>query len=303
MINTSKLVKELSKKAALGQGTGPEFTGGANVCVCPSCGHEVAHAKGAPCNETKCPECGTAMTGKGAVGDKTASKKANPSAKVEKKADIDEERVISDPSYTRAMATKDYKEDFDEFVGTGPGAAIGTGAIVGALAGLISQRVIPKLIKPSISIGNILRGSIIGGTAGGLVKGLGDIDILKGKAYPKILDDRAKKEVNDIFDYYEKERMGRQEKTGKNKMEENKNPFASVLNKKAESKKENPFASVLKKGSATKTDKDVENPFAAVLKKEAKAKNLWIKEAIAIFKDGNPADKLVAKLEAEDKKE
>ena len=31
-------------------------------CVCPNCGHTVGHARGNPCNNRKCPKCGTRMT-------------------------------------------------------------------------------------------------------------------------------------------------------------------------------------------------------------------------------------------------
>ena len=40
-----------------GRGVGGE-------CVCPSCGKKTPHKRGAPCNELRCPECGTAMTRK-----------------------------------------------------------------------------------------------------------------------------------------------------------------------------------------------------------------------------------------------
>lgn len=39
------------------QGMGP---GG--KCICPNCGKQVAHRRGMPCFEVKCPDCGTAMT-------------------------------------------------------------------------------------------------------------------------------------------------------------------------------------------------------------------------------------------------
>jgi uncharacterized protein len=52
-----------------GKGTGPEFAGGTDVCVCPECGTETPHVRGVPCNETQCPECNAAMTGKGALGE------------------------------------------------------------------------------------------------------------------------------------------------------------------------------------------------------------------------------------------
>lgn len=39
-----------------GQGKGP---GG--DCVCPQCGHKVAHQAGKPCFEMNCPKCGSKM--------------------------------------------------------------------------------------------------------------------------------------------------------------------------------------------------------------------------------------------------
>jgi uncharacterized protein len=40
----------------MGTGQGP----GGN-CVCPSCGHKIAHQAGMPCYEIKCEKCGTNM--------------------------------------------------------------------------------------------------------------------------------------------------------------------------------------------------------------------------------------------------
>ena len=31
-------------------------------CICPECKHTEPHITGQPCNERKCPECGTLMT-------------------------------------------------------------------------------------------------------------------------------------------------------------------------------------------------------------------------------------------------
>jgi hypothetical protein len=53
---------------AKGKGTGPEGTGGSDICVCPKCGYETEHDRGVPCNQMKCPKCGSSMTGKGTVG-------------------------------------------------------------------------------------------------------------------------------------------------------------------------------------------------------------------------------------------
>ena len=38
-------------------GSGP----GGN-CVCPSCGYTTPHSRLKPCNERKCPKCGTTLT-------------------------------------------------------------------------------------------------------------------------------------------------------------------------------------------------------------------------------------------------
>ena len=31
-------------------------------CVCPNCGTKIAHQRGVPCYDHKCPKCGQAMT-------------------------------------------------------------------------------------------------------------------------------------------------------------------------------------------------------------------------------------------------
>ena len=50
-----------SHKEDLGGGRG---AGGTDECICPKCGYETKHEKGIPCNQMKCPKCGTMMTGK-----------------------------------------------------------------------------------------------------------------------------------------------------------------------------------------------------------------------------------------------
>ena len=41
---------------------GGPLTGRAvGTCVCPKCGHKLAHERGVPCVERQCPQCGTAM--------------------------------------------------------------------------------------------------------------------------------------------------------------------------------------------------------------------------------------------------
>jgi hypothetical protein len=44
------------------QGRGGGVAGGpGGNCVCLQCGHTVAHPQGVPCNQMKCPNCGSAM--------------------------------------------------------------------------------------------------------------------------------------------------------------------------------------------------------------------------------------------------
>lgn len=40
---------------------GPLAGGAAGACVCPKCGHRLAHERGVPCVQRPCPQCGTAM--------------------------------------------------------------------------------------------------------------------------------------------------------------------------------------------------------------------------------------------------
>lgn len=51
-----------------GQGVGvdgpKQFDGGADFCVCPSCGYKTVHTKGVPCKEITCSNCGASMGGK-----------------------------------------------------------------------------------------------------------------------------------------------------------------------------------------------------------------------------------------------
>jgi len=41
---------------------GPFAAGPSGMCICPSCGHKVAHVRGQPCTARSCPKCGAAMT-------------------------------------------------------------------------------------------------------------------------------------------------------------------------------------------------------------------------------------------------
>ena len=42
-----------------GSGAGPD-----GKCVCPNCENIIPHETGVPCNQVKCPKCGTLMTRK-----------------------------------------------------------------------------------------------------------------------------------------------------------------------------------------------------------------------------------------------
>jgi len=41
---------------------GGNKAGPGGQCVCPSCGHRIAHKTGQPCNQMSCPKCGARMT-------------------------------------------------------------------------------------------------------------------------------------------------------------------------------------------------------------------------------------------------
>lgn len=39
--------------------------GRGGTCICPKCGKKIPHQSGKPCQEEKCPECGTKMLREG----------------------------------------------------------------------------------------------------------------------------------------------------------------------------------------------------------------------------------------------
>jgi hypothetical protein len=41
---------------------GPFTAGPGGNCLCLSCGRQVPHVAGQPCNQRSCPECGATMT-------------------------------------------------------------------------------------------------------------------------------------------------------------------------------------------------------------------------------------------------
>ena len=38
--------------------------GGTDTCICKKCGYNEEHLRGKPCNQLKCPTCGTPLQGK-----------------------------------------------------------------------------------------------------------------------------------------------------------------------------------------------------------------------------------------------
>ncbi len=46
----------------IGQGRGSVGMAASEQCICPKCSITVAHKVGMPCNQIKCPQCGTLMT-------------------------------------------------------------------------------------------------------------------------------------------------------------------------------------------------------------------------------------------------
>ena len=63
---TKALSDHIIEGRGSGQGIGGERQGdgGTDTCICPKCQEEVAHDRGTPCLEMKCPKCGTPMVGK-----------------------------------------------------------------------------------------------------------------------------------------------------------------------------------------------------------------------------------------------
>jgi len=59
----NKELAELARGEGKGQGNEPQGDGGTGYCYCSKCGYKMKHEKNMPCNEMKCPKCGTVMTG------------------------------------------------------------------------------------------------------------------------------------------------------------------------------------------------------------------------------------------------
>ena len=61
-----RVIDPLEEARGKGMGVSGERQGdgGTDTCICPKCQTEVAHKRGAPCNQINCPKCGASMVGK-----------------------------------------------------------------------------------------------------------------------------------------------------------------------------------------------------------------------------------------------
>ena len=64
--------------------------GAGGLCVCPKCGEKMAHRRGIPCQEERCPGCGAKMLREGSYHhrlfqEKQAQKRQKDSRQAEKK--------------------------------------------------------------------------------------------------------------------------------------------------------------------------------------------------------------------------
>jgi hypothetical protein len=49
--------------------------GRGGLCFCPKCGERIAHRRGVPCQEERCPACGAKMLREGSYHDELLQKK------------------------------------------------------------------------------------------------------------------------------------------------------------------------------------------------------------------------------------
>lgn len=55
--------KGLGRGISRSQNAPGQRIGGSAECTCPGCGEKIAHRRGVPCAQTKCPKCNTPMRG------------------------------------------------------------------------------------------------------------------------------------------------------------------------------------------------------------------------------------------------
>lgn len=48
-----------------GEHHNPSHLGPHGACVCPKCGERIAHRRGVPCQEERCPQCGAKLLREG----------------------------------------------------------------------------------------------------------------------------------------------------------------------------------------------------------------------------------------------
>lgn len=60
-IGIPKIGRQTGSKRPGRMGGTKAGSGPGGQCVCPSCGAKVPHQVGVPCNQSKCPKCGTPM--------------------------------------------------------------------------------------------------------------------------------------------------------------------------------------------------------------------------------------------------
>jgi len=63
MANICEELMELARGEGQGIGGPRQGDGGSATCKCTKCGFEQPHERGMPCNEIKCPKCGSPMIG------------------------------------------------------------------------------------------------------------------------------------------------------------------------------------------------------------------------------------------------
>ncbi len=111
-------------------------------------------------------------------------------------ADIEDE-ISTNPQYTKSQAIKDYKTHAFDNIEQGRLPAVLLGAGIGALSSLIGPK---SLMKTMRHVG-------AGGLSGGAAKVLSEIDDLKAKAFPSVLQRDAEKYVNSLIKYYRAPRI------------------------------------------------------------------------------------------------
>jgi len=112
------IVKSLERGEGQGVDGPPQGDGGADVCVCPDCGHEAAHEKGVPCAEISCPECGTEMRGGNAMAKEETIVQEEEVLEEVQKEDAEEQESLLDKikKLVTKASVEEVKEESEEVV-------------------------------------------------------------------------------------------------------------------------------------------------------------------------------------------